>query len=381
MIDWQAAMAEAERASGLSDFGGDDFEDGLRAFAGAVNRADDLPDAARAGAAGLVQGLLTRRLELYRDRALYPEIAAQRIERPLIVVGLPRAGTTFLHALLAQDPAARSALAWQVSQPSPPPRRETAPGDPRVAACEARLAAVPIEFKRMHMIGATLPEECNSFTTLAFQSPNLGAMYRLPSYSQWFLDAAGGPAYRLHHDMLQHLQAFVPAGWWVLKSPPHTFHLDRLVATYPDARIVFPHRDPAATLPSLASLIAFLRQGVYGAIDETRVGPEMLAFWKVAIDRAMAFRADPAQAERFVDVPYDALVRDPMATVRRVYGHFGMTLSPDAEAAMARFLHERPKDSHGAHRYTAERFGLRAGQIRDAFGDYIRRHLDDRIAA
>jgi hypothetical protein len=374
-IDWKESLGAAEREAGLSDWGGDRFQEGLRVYAEAINRESALPELGRQGVRAQIHANLVQRLRLYRDRRAYPEIERQRIERPLIVIGLPRSGTTFLHALLAQDPRARSPLSWEVSELSPPPRSETYGADPRVAPLRAQLEQLPLAFRQMHMVGAQLPEECNSITSLAFQSSNLSAPSRIPSYVDWYLSADDASPYMLHRHALQHLQAFCARDWWVLKSPPHMFHLPRLLKTYPDARIVFPHRDPAATLPSLASLIAFLRRGAYGEVDAHAIGREMASYWKEALDRALAFRADPANNARFADVRYNTLLADPLGSVRSVYDHFGIVLTPEAQDAMQTFLDAQPQGKHGAHHYTLEEFGLRKDRIHEDFAGYIGAYL------
>lgn len=369
------ALERAASETGKSDFGDPAFVQGLEALLDAGVQDQNLGDAGRRALHGTVHGLLVKRLDLYSDRAAHPQIAAERIVAPLIVVGLPRSGTTFLHGLLAQDPATRSPLSWQVSQPSPPPHAAPGSHAARIAAAQARLAQVPDDFKRMHLIGAELPEECNAFTALALQSTNLSASFGVPDYVRWYLDASDAPAYEIHRHMLQHLQAFGESAGWVLKSPPHMFHIARLIETYPDAQIVFPHRDPAVTLASLSSLITYIRRSHCAHVDDLALGREMLDYWTVAIDRVMAFRADPAQAERFADISYRLLVADPMAAVAQVYERTGRVLSSAAEGAMRRFLADRPKDSLGAHRYTPEQFGLTPGLIRERLGAYVSTYL------
>ncbi|MET0374349.1 MAG: sulfotransferase, partial [Rhizorhabdus sp.] len=218
------SLDRAATATGLSDFGDMAFVAGLEALLDAADRDPDLGEKGRETTRSTVHDLLVKRLKLYADRAAYPDIAAQSIAEPLIVVGLPRSGTTFLHALLAQDPASRSPLAWQVMQPSPPPYAAPETNAARIAAARERQGQITYDFKRMHLIGPELPEECNAFTTLAFQSTNLAASFGVPDYVRWYLGADDTPAYLLHRHMLQHLQAFGPPAQWVLKSPPHMLH-------------------------------------------------------------------------------------------------------------------------------------------------------------
>ena len=373
-ISWQAELERAARETGLNDFGGEGFHAGLKTFAEAINRDPKMSPEVKERTRGMINGTLVKRLNLYRDRRQNPEIAAQKIEKPLIVIGMPRSGTTFLLALLAQDPRARSPLSWEVQTPSPPPRAETEHTDPRIAECQARMDLLPIEFQRMHLSGAMLPEECNAITALAFQSSNLSAGNDIPGYVEWYLSANDADPYQFHTHFLQHLQAFTPKQWWVLKSPPHMFHMARLLETYPDARIVWPHRDPAATLPSLASLIAHIRSGNYEHVDHPSVGREMATYWRTAFQRAMAARAREPDDSRFVDVHYELMISQPLAAVQKVYDHFGIPFTDEARTAMQTFLDEKPKDKLGAHRYTLEEFGLDKDKVHEEYADYLSRY-------
>lgn len=374
-IDRGRIVAEAVRRTGLEDFGDQAYAEGLDRLIASLKMDKALRNDAVRSIEQRLTGVLEQRLHLYGDRQRHPEIAAQTIERPLIVIGLPRSGTTFLHALLSRDPAARSPLSWQIGSLSPPPRSETIDSDPRIAATDEMLAHFPEELKIMHLVGATLPDECNAFMTMAFLSPHFDASWDVPAYVDWFMTADARPGYDLHRHVLQHLQAFTDGAHWVLKSPPHMFHMSALIQAYPDARIVFPHRDPVVTIPSLASLISAVRGLTYPDVDRPRIGRQQMDMWATAMDRTLAFRDDPAQADRFVDVYYDSLVADPMGTVRSIYARFDMVLTEEAEAAMQRFLADKPKDKHGVHRYTLEDAGLTRAEIQSRFARYFDNYL------
>jgi len=360
-------LDDAVRRAGFDDFGAPAFMEGLDALIGSIGENRQIPEAARPMVEARVSEPLVQRLRLYGERARHPEIARQKIVAPLIVIGLPRSGTTFLHALLSRDPVARSPMAWQISNLSPPPRQETIDTDPRIAATEAAQARLPEDFKLMHLVGPRLPEECNTIMAPSFVSPNFDSGLHVPEHMQWFMQADAGPALEVHRHTLQHLQAFTAGDRWVLKAPPHMFHMAALIAAYPDAQIVFPHRDPADTIPSLASLIASIRGWIFPEVDKARIGQEQLEYWATALERALAFRDDPAQAVRFCDVSYADLVARPMETAAAIYDHFGMTFSAAAEAAMRAFLADKPKDKHGTHRYTLEEFGLTRDMVADRF--------------
>jgi hypothetical protein len=287
------------------------------------------------------------------------------------VVGLPRSGTTILHSLLSQDPAVRSPQKWEVDEPSPPPRRETYDSDPRIAVCAAAVDRLEPEFRAMHQVEATLPEECNGIMMPSLQSLNFWAATRLPAYSDWLLDEADmRPAYRFHKQFLQHHQAFAPGARWVLKAPPHLLWMDVLMETYPDARIVVTHRDPAQVLPSNASLIAFLRRRA-ADVDPHGVGEEQVRIWGEGVRRTMAYRASAGDDGRFLDTYYADFVRAPLDTVKAIYRHFDLPLTAEAESRMVRFMEENRQGKHGEHSYTPEMFGLSAARVHRDFAEYI----------
>lgn len=364
-------IRQAEGGTGLTDWGPLPFRPGLEALCRSAVDDAKLKGPVLDGFAGNILGLIKTRLLLARDRRSHPEIGRQSIVAPLIVIGLPRSGTTILQALLAQDPRARSLLKWEVDVPSPPPTAAHYHDDPRIALCAAGVAKLDPQFLAMHTVAADLPEECNAAMTLSFCSHNFGATAYLPGYMNWLMHEADmRPAYAFHHQLLQHMQAFNPREFWLLKAPPHLCWLGTLLATYPDARIVMTHRDPAEIMPSNASLIAYLR-GLSGPVDPLLIGAEVLDQWGEAIDRAMAFRAHHAAPDQFWDTQYRDFIRAPLEVVRSIYGHFGIDFTPQASAAMQAFLAGNRQGKHGAHVYSAREFGMTPALLHARFRDYI----------
>ena len=375
-LDEGRLLEAACRETGIPRFEDEGFREPLRIFLRALEGEGRLTLLGRIAARTDVTGLLATRLRLDRDRARHPGIAQEVIRRPLFVVGLPRTGSTLLHHLLAQDPAGRVARAWEVMEPSPPPEHGGAHRDPRVGRAARRLAwfeRIAPEFKRIHPLGADLPLECIEVMSASFVSPRFHTTYRVPSYQAWLAGTDPHPAYEFHHRFLQHLQWRAPAGHWVLKAPSHVFGLEALFRTYPDAFVVQTHRDPLTVLASVASLTLVLQAAFTDHLDPMEIGAEVTQRWSNGLERAMQARLDPRVNERFADVRYEELLRDPMAVVRRIYRQFGMTLSADAEQRMQHFLGRHPKDRHGAHRYSLGTFGLDARLLRPRFKSYCER--------
>lgn len=366
MFDAEKLIVDAEAQTGLHDWGEPEFREALMRLCAAVQSDND------PALEHQISAQLQKRLQLYADRKKYPEIAAQKIVAPIFVVGFPRSGTTILHALLASDPRARSPLTWELDAPSPPPRAETALSDPRIAEMDKKIEQLPQTFRAMHAMGAMLPDEDNSFMQMVFRSLNFAAQRALPDYVNWLLDCDMAPAFEFHHHMLQHLQAFHKRDYWVLKSPPHLFALDALFAAYPDARIIFTHRDPASIMPSNSSLLAYLHELGGNAVDRAELGRAECKKWRKGMDRAMSFREQHVElADRFYDLEYQDFIGDQMAQIEKIYAWLGMDLPAESRNAMEAFMADSRQGKHGRHDYSLEEYGMTAQGIRQEFADYM----------
>jgi hypothetical protein len=368
--DPSVLAAQACDATGLDDFGGDEWFDGLERLLDALEHEAALNDLGHTIVDGEIAAYLQHRLQIVAYREEHPEIATVDVVPPVVIVGQGRTGTTILHDLLAQDPATRVPLTWEVDRPIPPPRTATYDTDPRIDEVEATTSAVELVipgFLAMHPMGARLAQECVRITALDYRSMIFPTQYRVPSYARWLLDEADmSSAYRWHRVFLQHLQSEHPARRWVVKSPGHIWSLDALLAEYPNALLVQTHRDPLRIIASLGSLISTLRSL---ASDDTSI-PEAAAEYAEYIvdglDRSVTARRDGTIApDRVVDVNFDAFMADPFATIRTVYDRLGFELSGDAEQRMRAFLASNPQDKHGGHRYTWAATGLDEGEWRE----------------
>jgi hypothetical protein len=374
----EALLEEARSRTRLEDFGDDTYAEPLARVLDSLEREGDLSLIGRIAVRQDMIRLLSNRLRMVQDQKRHPEIQARPVVRPIFVTGLPRTGTTLLHGLLAQDPANRAPLNWETMAPSPPPERITYQTDRRIMQAERSLGwfhRLNPDIKRIHPVGARLPEECLIITSHSFYSYQFQTMYRVPSYQAWLEAQDLRSSYEWHRRVLQQLQRRYP-GRWVLKAPAHLFGIEALFAVYPDAGVIFTHREPLEVAASLASLTSVLRSTFSDGVDRAAVGPEMSARWCDGMDRALRARdGGVAPAERFCDVRYADLLRDPIATVQRIYTHFDMPFRPAAEDAMRRYLAEHRKDRHGVHEYTLEEFGLDVERERERYRPYRERFL------
>jgi hypothetical protein len=376
-LDVDVLLAEARRATRLDDFGPPDIDEPFRRVIASYEHEAGLTLIGRIAARQDTLRLLENRLRMEADRKRHPDIAAVEIRRPLFVTGLPRTGTTLLHGLLAQDPANRVPYTWESMYPSPPPERARHRTDPRIGWAEKQLRwfhRLNPDFRKIHPLAARLPDECLIITSHSFLSFQFQTSHRVPSYQRWLEGLDLVDSYAAHRRFLQHLSWRCAAARWVLKAPAHLYGFRALFQTYPDAGVILTHRDPLEVVASTASLHTTLRSTFSDSIDPADTGAECTRRWADGLTRALRERdAGCAPADRFLDVRYTELVRDPIATVRRVYDHFGYAWTDVFEARMRRFLAQNPKDKHGQHRYSLAAFGLDPDEERARYRAYRER--------
>jgi hypothetical protein len=360
----------ASRITGLTDFGPDDYTDGLAVLLESYARDADLTPLGRKMSRGMLRGALASRLFSEAAWQAHPEYAEVRIERPIFVTGLPRTGTTALHRLLTADPAHQGLEMWLIEMPQPRPPRDSWAGNPGFqhlqAAFEQHHVAHP-EFMGVHYMAADQVEECWQLLRQSMRSISYECLAHLPGYSAWLRGQDWTRAYQRHRRNLQLIGLPDADRRWVLKNPSHLFALDALLAVYPDALVIQTHRAPRTAIASVCSLAAHATEGWSGTFHGAVIGADQLDLWARGLAAFTAARAgyDPAQ---FFDVQYEEFTTDPVGTVAAIYGHFGLPLTPAAEHAM-RALHagSTAGDARPAHRYTLADFGLTPAQVAERF--------------
>jgi len=376
-LDDQAMIADAEHATGLADWGGDDFREPLRVLVAALNSEAQLHEQGARIARRHLHDVLCGRLQMAADRKRFPGIADEKISAPVFVIGLPRSGTTFLHNLLTQDPQNRAPLTWEIMFPSPPPESASYHDDPRIAQCQAKLGEIGFldaGLQAIHPFGARRPEECNFIWESTLRTVNYMAWWHVPSYTRLLYCGDMRPVYEAHKRFLQHLQHRHRGTRWVLKTPAHMAWLATLLAVYPDACLVQCHRDPARIIPSLANNLLQYRKLYSSLRPAGSFG--MLELQASGLARVDAVRDQPQYGSRFVDAHYSDVQADPMAVVRRIYSHFGLPLPAASAAAMQAWL-GRDRGEHAAgpkHVYHGDDFGVDHAEIDRHFGAYLRRY-------
>jgi len=354
--------ALASEVTGLTDFGPDDYTDGLAVLLESCDRDAGLTPQGRKVMRAMLRGALAARLASQAGWQAHPEHAQVWIAQPVFVTGLPRTGTTALHRLLTADPAHQGLELWLAEVPQPRPPRETWAANPAFqyiqAGCERHHTAHP-EFMGVHYMAADQVEECWQLLRQSMRSISWECLAHLPGYSAWLRGQDWTGAYRRHRRNLQ-LIGLGDERRWVLKNPSHLFALGALLRVYPDALVIQTHRAPEEAIASVCSLAAQASAGWSTTFTGEVIGRDQLELWARGLGDFTAERArhDPA---RFFDVGYEDFVADPVGTVESVYGYFGLPFG-GAAADAVRALVRRDRAGSG-HRYTLAEFGLTAAEV------------------
>ena len=374
ILNADSLLAQAEAETGLSDYGDDTL---IARFGQAVSylQTRGMDEAGQRAAAAVCSWLLTSRLQLMQDRKRFP-IAEEKIQQPLFATGEPRSGTTLLHALLSVDPNGRALRFWEVMYPSPPPGL-AASDDPRRARADEDwreiLKRIPkwlISHPYNDMLGNGLPE-CERTWAFDFRVMTPTAWWRVPMG----MNIGGLPfdaraQYRIHKMMLQQFQFGRPKKYWVLKGF-HGTRLQALFETYPDARIIWVHRDPVQVIASRIVLTGELVEALSGHVDWKEQARVHLAASRAGFQATLnnPLVNDP----RIHHVRYPDFTADPVGTIRGFYEKYGVPFGPDAEAAMRGYLQNNKADRYGKFRYSTEIIGEDIQGLHAEFEPYRQR--------
>jgi hypothetical protein len=377
-----AILAEAAALTGtteLTEPAAVGFAELLQAF----NTEAGLTPEMRAMVHAQLVGTVATHQTLWADRGANPEIAQERIERPLIVCGMPRSGTTLLHCLLGEDPGNRAPRLWERWFPSPPPAiaddvaQRQKQGD---AVIQQILDGWP-GFLKAHPYWDALGQataECDDFLQLSFASLYFAAFHHVPGYSRWLTTVDFTPYYEFHRAFLQHLQWRAPKARWALKGVSHGYYLDEVRATYPDGVMIWPHRDIVAQLASNLELGAIVR-----VIDDPEeravVASDWLDYTEDGLRRGLA--SPLFDDEEFLcHVAFEDLVARPVETVRAIYRRYDLPFPEDLPARIEAWLADpgNAADRYGKFSYELSHFGLEAEQLAERFAFYGER-LGDRL--
>lgn len=382
LFDVEQLLADASTATGeLSDFGDPSFRPGLEKLCQALASEARLSESGAPIMRQKILGQLMNRLRMEDYFKQHPEISQEKVAAPLVIVGLPRTGTTKLHRLLSRDPRFYWMSFWESQFPVPFPNETLQEPKARIAEAEGIVGymtqAMP-KLVAMHPMSTHEADEEVMLTEHSFMSA-YNAYANIPSYMEWLDRQDQTPVYRYLHRMMQFLQwqkrqRGITGERWVLKAPHHLLRMDILLRVFPGAQVIQTHRDPVQSIPSIASFIHTL-WCIYGEKpDPLAAGSSWNDIMLRALNHTMKVREKASG--QFLDVRFQDTVKQPMAVVRKIYEFIGWPLTAESEAAMTAWLVEDEKSHQGGHDYTAEQFGLSVEQLKRDFSNYRQRYIE-----
>ena len=380
-LDVDDMLRAAAKAEGSDDWGDETFVRFLREAVRQLQAAGITP-LAHAFVRGICVRAIRNRIKIERFFKAHPEVAEIPVERPVFIVGFPRTGTTVLQNTLSLHPARRALQFWELTAPVPE-YPDPAEDERRRKASTERILfwanLVAPEQNDLHEVRADTPEECWGLFMNTFAVLNFDFQTGMTSWGDWLFEQDLTWAYEEYRRMLQILLHQRPAKHLVLKCPEHLWFLDPLLKVFPDAGIVWTHRDPYTTVGSYCSMISLPRRTYFGHFEHRDIGTYVVERFHSGIVRGLEARAR-ASEDRFVDIAFEDVVRDTPGVVRQICERFGLEPGDDLEAQVAAWQDSGRKDKRGSHVYDPSRYGLEAEAVRARWSDYIERFdvaLDD----
>ena len=387
MTDWQSntLVSEAEAVDGLSDHGDDSYREPLEKLLYSLQHEARLNDIGSAVLRRRVVEVLATRLRLVEWLKRHPEIREEVIREPLVIVGLPRTGTTMLHRTIAADHRMFAPLWFETRFPCPALDWNPAGIDQRVidgkAEMQAMLAANP-DLLSVHPMDAMGPDEDIMLLEQSFYSFNIQSFARLPGFDAWIEAQDHTPGYEYLKLLLQFLQwqkkqTGQQAERWTIKAPHHLHYMDLVFKVFPDARVVLSHRDPVETIPSLASMISEIWVIYSDLADPVEAGRQWARKFARGMHHTMAVR-EKLGDERFLDVWFRDTVAEPLETIRKVYDFIGMNFTEEAGAEMRAWQNFNRRELRPAHNYTLDQFGFTESGLKQQFARYRAAFIEGR---
>jgi hypothetical protein len=373
----EALLADAAAQTGLDDFGDARFRQNLRVLVASLDGEAGLSPAGRFASYSQLLQLLKNRLLIEDLLKRHPEIHDSRIERPIIIAGLPRTGTTHLHNLLSCDPALRSLPYWESLEPVLDERERPAAGepDPRIVRTQAAVqfidAALPY-FKRMHEMTVDHKHEEIQLLAIDFSTMFFETMAPMPAWRDYYKATDQAPSYEYMKKVLKVLQWQRGGTRWILKSPQHLEQMPTLMKVFPDATVIVTHRDPIAVTQSVATMVAYSSRLALAKVDPKVIG----RYWAARIEdklRACVRDRELLPADRSLDVRFDQFMADDMGTVEKIYTLAGQPMTAAGRGAMRAFVAENPRGKFGGVRYDLAQLGVDREERRRALAFYIER--------
>ena len=378
-INANEIIDQAKSETGLSDLGEPLFSEGLNRLIDSINNEANLNEIGIQAQPIRIQGLLSNRLRFEEDLKKFPEILDQQIIAPIVIVGLPRTGSTMTHRLLASDPNHTAMLWWEGRYPALLPGEKRGDIEARMelgkAEVDAVVAASP-EALDIHPWDYKGADEEILLLEHNFLSTVPESFMALPSYSKWIEEQDHTLAYEDLKKFIQYLQWQNPGREkkrWVLKSPHHLGFIDKMISVFPDAKIIQTHRDPIKTVPSFCSMCANLFEPLTTNFDKVFIGKH----WSNKLTRALnhCMNISEKHPDNFLDLEFLNMIKDPIDEMKKIYEFIGEPFGEKTEVAMEAWREEN-KHEMGAHKYSLEEYDLTESQINDNFAKYQQKYIN-----
>lgn len=375
-ISVESLVANAKKKSGLSDFGDEWFMEPLGVLVDAINKEAHLTPFGKLVQKGRLEAALITRLRIQDLLKTHPEIHDIELGKIILIAGLQRTGTTTLHRLIAADPDMRSLVSWEALNPVPLPKEEK--GNPKARIKQAQvaekgLAYIAPEFFAIHPVEHDSPEEDVLLLDLCFMSQAPEATMHVPSYAKWLEGQDHTRAYEYLRTLLKILMWQQPAKNWVLKTPHHMEYLDVILKVFPEATIVQTHRDPQKTTGSFCSMVSHGRGVFSDDVDAKEVARHWVRKVNRLMERSIQVR-DESKEDRFIDVSYYDLLKDPQNEVKRIYEFAGIEYSENAVKKVDETKKRNVQNRYGKHVYHLKDFDLSREDIEKQYGFYRERY-------
>jgi hypothetical protein len=368
-LDAGALVDAATQSTGIREFadlGDGDWETRLRALVAAVNASDLTVVGRLMTREEILRGLRTR-LYLGDERRRDPSVAEEVIAAPVVVTGPARSGTTILFELLALDGGLRSPIATDVLHPASPDTVDAADRRAMTESEQEFWEDVQPEFASMHELRSDLPVECITICAPSFAGSHWQMV--LDDFGGWLPDTVADLAF--HKAVLQSVQHGEPVKQWLLKTPAYIFLLDDLLRVYPDASVIFTHRDPARTMPSTVSITSTIRWLRSDTVDISGTAELVAALFTAGLTTVAERQATGDLPPATGHVRFGDLMSDPVTAIAAAYDGIGREFTASHRAAVVRYLADKPRGKHGTHDYTAQEWGYDPALLRRELDLYI----------
>lgn len=372
VLDKDSLIKTARNQTGLSDLGADFWDEPLDRLLTSINQEARLHPIGRFITKQRLVNLLSVRLRAEAYFKKYPEILDQDLYPISVILGLQRTGTTKLQRLMAVDPNCRALMSWEALNPAPL-KGDDHTGLERIK--QARLSEKALKkmspgFFAIHPVEHLAPEEDVLLLDVSFMSTTAEATMNVPSYAAWLEKTDQSQAYQYTAKLLKFLQWQRPAKRWVLKTPHHLEFPHLISDNWGQVEFIWTHRDVQQAIPSFLSMLAYSRVLFSKEVSAEEVAHQWVRKISHMLKKAVEFRTDPVNNDKFLDVTYTDLISDSQGVLSRIYSKNGEKLTPDLEHLFRLEEKKSPKGKYGVHRYDLSDFNINAPYIQNHTESY-----------